>query len=223
MCPHCRTVLSPRDLVPLVSFCVLRGRCRSCHRRISWQYPLVELGTALLFGMALIVSASRGGAPESLDAWGFLLRDWFAIAVLLVVFLHDLRFGLVFDRVVLPAIAVVLLANALMGVPWESYVLGVIVGAGFFLLQYLISRGKWVGAGDIRLGAFMGALLGFPHVLIALLLAYVSGALTGLVLVKAGKKRLGSQIPFGAFLAPATVITLFWGPQILAWYLEKLV
>jgi prepilin signal peptidase PulO-like enzyme (type II secretory pathway) len=223
MCPHCRTILSPRDLVPIASFCILRGRCRSCRRKISWQYPLVELGTALLFATALLARTGESGIPQSLSDWGFLARDWFAIAVLLVVFLHDLRFGLVFDRVVLPGTAIVLFANGALSVSWQSLALGVAVGAGVFLLQYLASRGRWIGAGDIRLGAFMGALLGFPGVLVALFFAYTVGALVGLILVKAGKKTLGSKIPFGTFLAPATVFALFCGDAIISWYMQMLV
>lgn len=221
-CPHCQTIISPRDLVPLVSFCVLRGRCRSCRRPISWQYPLVELATALLFAAALLAQTGQSAVPVLYIDWGFVLRDWFSITVLLTVFLHDLRFGLVFDRVVLPGTVIVLLANAALGVPWTSFALGLLAGAGFFLFQYLLSRGHWIGAGDIRLGAFMGVLLGFPQVLIALFLAYVSGAVVGLILVKVGKKTLGSKIPFGTFLAPATVVVLFWGDVFANWYVRQL-
>ena len=97
------------------------------------------------------------------------------------------------------------------------------IAGGFFLLQFVISKGKWIGGGDIRLGLFMGASLGFPEILIALFLAYILGSFIGIFLIIIGKKKMSSKLPFGTFLAPATLITLFCGDKILEWYLSHLV
>ena len=97
-----------------------------------------------------------------------------------------------------------------------------IIGGSFFLIQFLISRGKWIGGGDIRLGLLMGLALGWPMVLVAILLAYLIGSLVGIGLILYKKKQWSSQIPLGIFLSTATVIALFWGQGILNWYLNLL-
>ena len=93
-----------------------------------------------------------------------------------------------------------------------------IIGGSFFLLQFLISGGKWIGGGDIRLGLLIGLALGWPGVLVAIFLAYLIGSVVGLALIISGRKQWSSQIPLGVFLSAATVITMFWGEKILAWY-----
>ena len=91
--------------------------------------------------------------------------------------------------------------------------------ADFFLLIVLISRGKWMGGGDIKLGLLMGLLLGFPLIILALFVAFISGSLVGLSLIAIKRKTMKSQIPFAPFLILGTFVSLFWGAQILQWYL----
>jgi prepilin signal peptidase PulO-like enzyme (type II secretory pathway) len=100
--------------------------------------------------------------------------------------------------------------------------IGILVGGGFFLLQYAVSKGTWVGGGDIRLGMFMGVILGWPLILVALLLAYVGGTLFVLPFLIAGKKQLAGKIPFGAYLSVATVVMMFWGERLVDWYIGLL-
>jgi prepilin signal peptidase PulO-like enzyme (type II secretory pathway) len=97
-----------------------------------------------------------------------------------------------------------------------------IIGGSFFLIQYLISQGKWIGGGDIRLGLLMGLALGWPNILVAIILAYFLGSLVAIYLILAKKKQWGSQLPLGVFLAPATIIVLFWGEKIINWYINLL-
>jgi len=113
---------------------------------------------------------------------------------------------------------VVLILNLALGFSLWNLLVSGIIGSGFFLLQFLISGGKWIGGGDIRLGLLMGLALGWPGVIAAIIISYFLGSLVGLGLIAAGKKRWGSEIPLGVFLAAGTIIDLFWQERILDWY-----
>ena len=220
-CPHCRHELASLDLVPIISYALLGGRCRYCRKGISPVYPLVEAATGLYFlaaaGTVLPAAASR---PEAL-AW--LLLYWYVGAVLVIVFVYDLRYMLIPHRVVLSAAALAFIANLALGVGFWSLVFGCALVAGFFYLQLVLSKGKWIGGGDVYLGLLMGAALGWPSAVTALFLAYVSGAVFGSVLMLAKNKSWRSQLPFGTFLTVATAVALLWGDRILAWYLGLIV
>ena len=208
MCPHCRQTLSAKDLVPLLSFAYLRGRCRHCQAKISWQYPLVELVTALLFVLAYALQ------PQLLT----LTRNLFLLCVLIVIFVYDLRWQLILDRVTIPAIAIIFVLNLFLGNSIWSLLLAAAVGFGFFGLQYLASSGRWIGGGDLRLGVLMGVALGWPNILVGLLLAYIIGAAVALALLLTGNVNRKTPIAFGTFLAVGSVIALFWGEQLINWY-----
>lgn len=209
ICPECKHVLVAKDLVPLLSFVWQQGRCRYCHERISWQYPLVELSMAVAFA-ALVATFGL--------SW---VGAWYAVVacLLLLIFVLDFRYSIIPDSVSLPLLVLGALSIWTTGLPWTDMLIGVGVGGGFFLLQWLVSRGKWIGDGDIRLGAAMGAMLGWKLLLVALFLAYVAGAMIGLILLVRGKKTMESKIPFGTFLAAATLVCLFWGNWLVGWYL----
>lgn len=230
-CPNCRSVIAWQDLIPLISYLLLKGRCRACSKRISVQYPLVELACAILFGLSALDVV--GGATYL--SWlhiATLARNDISIVILLFLFIYDLRYGLLPDQVTLPALGGFAIVNSLIFFPAEcSYTLScmiqkgigttvfaLLIGGGFFLLQYLVSRGRWVGGGDIRLGALIGAMVGFPHILVALFLAYMAGSLVALPLLLLGRVRFGMGIPFGPFLCTGAFLTLFWGHElILIW------
>jgi len=209
-CPKCQTKIKFRDNIPLISFIILRGRCRSCREKISWQYPLVELATGLIFVLL------HWHSGLTLD---FLRFAIFAV-FLLVIFVYDLKYYLILDRVAVPAMIIAFILNWLAGFGPVNLILAGLAGSGFFALQYFVSSGRWVGGGDIRLGAVMGLMLGWPMLLVALFLAYLSGALIGVSLIVLGKKKMSSELPFGAFLAPATLVTLLFGLPLLSWYLN---
>ena len=208
-CMSCQTKLSPRDLVPVLSFCALRGKCRSCKVPISIQYPLVELSAGLLFLLAFL---QNGIGPE-------LVRDLVFVSTLIVIFVFDLRYMEIPDRFTVPAMVFALLANLYLGFAWSSLVLGAIAAGGFFLMQYVLSKGKWIGGGDIRLGVLMGLMLGLPSTVAALFVAYVVGAVYAGWLLATKRASAESQVPFGTFLAVATVVVMLVGDQIVGWYL----
>lgn len=219
-CPECHAVLRPSELVPLFSFLALRGKCRSCSKPISWQYPLVEFSTMLLF---LASFWAHGGDAGALGGGALLLlRDWVFIAALMIVFVIDLRDMVVFDSVTLPMVVVAFLFNFAAGHDPRNLFLAALAGAGFFLFQYVISNGRWIGGGDIRIGGMMGMMLGFPGVVLALFMSYVIGAVAALGLLAAGKARWSGQMAFGTFLSVGTVLVLFFGQPIMAWYASLL-
>lgn len=207
-CPQCQAAIAWYDLIPVISFLLVRAQCRQCHHPISWQYPLVELGTAI----ALLALYAR-----------FSLNPEFFVATittlfLIPIFLTDWRYYLIPDSLSLTGLAVVAGLQLWFGVSLKSLMLGVLVGAGFFAWQYILSRGRWIGAGDIRLGALMGAALGVSRTLIALFLAYIGGAVIALVLIARGQKQAGSRLPFGTFLTVATFVALLFGTEMAAAY-----
>ncbi len=181
VCPVCRKQLGWIQNIPLISFVNQRGRCTSCHTNISRQYPIVEFAMGILFvGAASINDIAIVGT----------IRDAFIIFFLLFVFVYDIRYQEIWDRMTLwPALAL-LVATAVFGWhSWQSMAIGVLVGGGFFLLQYAVSKGTWIGGGDIRLSIFMGVILGWPLIFVALFLSYVGGALFVLPFLIAGKKQ----------------------------------
>ncbi len=209
-CTSCQVELGALDLVPVVSFIVLRRKCRQCREPIAWQYPLVEVATALLFVLAAVTAES----PE--------LALFYAacMGVLVFLFIYDLKHMLVLDVVTLPAIGLVLAAQFFLGAQMTGIVIGALIGGSFFAVQYLVSRGRWVGGGDIRLGLLAGAMLGWQQVLVALLLAYVGGSVIALGLLAAKRVTMKSQVPFGAFLVPAVMVALIFGEWFVDWYLS---
>lgn len=217
ICPQCAHQLAWYDNIPIVSFLLLRGKCRYCHKSISWQYPLVELLTGFLFTWAFFVAEKT---EEFLLVSGVLIRDWVIISLLIVIFVFDLRYQEIWDRTTLIPSALLFLCALIFD--WrsaEDMLIGAIIVAGFFLLQFMLSKGKWIGGGDVRLGVLMGVILGWKLSLVALFLAYVGGALWSIGLMLAGKLKLASHTAFGTYLTIATFVTMYWGEDLLGWYL----
>ena len=140
----------------------------------------------------------------------------------MVLWVFDATSYLVPDRVSLPAIAIIFVLNFLSGVKMSSLLLGAVLGGLWFLLQFAISRGRWVGGGDVRLGILIGVLLGYPLVFIGLALAYLGGSLIAAVLLLLGRKRFGSRLPFATMLLPAALAAWLWGSNIWQWYFTAL-
>ncbi len=223
-CQSCEIAISWYDLVPVLSFILLRRRCRSCKNVLSWQYPLVELVTGLIFAGLYLVhfNALTGVTPDPDTLAGVIpfMRDAIFTIFLIVLFVYDLRFHLLLDRFTIPAMIVAILLNLFVGVPVWSMLLGAVILGGFFLGQYLLSKGQWIGDGDIRMGVVMGLMLGLRDGLVALFLAYIIGAAIGILLLLTKKAKFKTQIPFGTFLAAATLVALLFGEQIVGWYLS---
>jgi prepilin signal peptidase PulO-like enzyme (type II secretory pathway) len=227
-CPQCKHLLNWQDLIPVFSFLILKGKCRYCKKPISLQYPLVELATGGLF---LLIFNFQQFGPE-LTTEGFLVFNflnliyyWIIFCFLIVIFVFDLRHYIIPDKVIYPAIIIALIFNSqfLISKQFSIFnysILSAFGAAVFFLAIVLISRGKWMGIGDIKLTFFMGLFLGFPNILVAIFLSFILGAIIGIELIISGKKTLKSEIPFGPFLVTGTIIGFFWGQEIINWYLN---
>ncbi len=216
-CPQCGTVLGWVELIPLVSFLVQRGRCRSCSARISWRYPLVEVVLAAVFGL---ITAVYGPHLQTL----FLLC---LAAILFTIALIDLETQLIPDQLTMLGAVVAGLGVWLLGqgsvvstsAHWFAYGLsGALVGAGILGAIVLGTRGRGMGIGDIKLAAVLGLSLGGPLTLLALFTGFVSGALVGLGLLARGRASMKTAVPFGPFLVFGWLVAVLWGAQILAWY-----
>ena len=221
-CPHCQHILSWQDLIPVFSFLILKGKCRYCSQKISWQYPLVELSTALLFVLIFNLQSISTLSQSITTLYLFIISSF-----LIVIFVYDLKHYIIPDKVIYSAIGIVFLYQLFRIWNFGNWDLFRISNLGFgilpslFLLAIiLLSGGKWMGLGDFKLAFFMGLFLGFPNILVALFLAFFIGAIIGLGLIALGKKTLKSEIPFGPFLVTGTFIALFWGRVIIDWYLS---
>lgn len=220
-CPHCKYQLSALDLVPLFSFLFLGGKCRYCGKPISWQYPAVEAFTGLVFALAWIKFEEFGND---------LFFTWVLTAFFVVIAVYDLKHFLILDKVVFPGLVIALIYALVSdftgdcGAAWSCATISGLLGAGavagFFYLQYLLSRGRWIGFGDVKFGLMLGFVSGFPLCILLLFVSYLSGAAIGVFLIATGRKQASSKMPFGTFLGLGAIITLLYGTPILNWYLK---
>lgn len=217
MCPHCRRQLAWYENIPVLSYLVLRGKCRTCKNPIPKHFIFVELGTALVF---VLVAWHSLGSPELVPAVFF--RNIIFSILLIVIFVYDWLYQEILPSVVWLGALVGLGFNIYLGYSLLPMLIGLLVAGGFFWLQYAISKGRWLGGGDVRMGFMMGIWLGWPAILLALFLSYVSGAIIGLLLIATGKKQLSSSVPFGTYLATATFVSLLWGKEVISWYMNFL-
>jgi prepilin signal peptidase PulO-like enzyme (type II secretory pathway) len=209
-CPNCRHDLSWLDLFPVFSWIFLGGKCRYCHKKISIQYPLVEIFTAFLFLVIFL------NTPVSNAVYFCLI-----LCFLIIIFIFDLKHYIIPDMILFPAILISLTYDLFDFSHILNYLLAAAVACGFFLIIFLISKGKWMGFGDVKLAILMGLLLGLPNVLAALFLAFFFGAIIGVILIATQKKGFRSEIPFGPFLIAGTFFAMLFGNQIVQWYLNQ--
>ncbi len=220
-CPGCATQIAPRDNVPVLSWLLLRGRCRMCQTPISVRYPAVEALTGLLFAlMAIRLGASWSLLPELAFVAG-------SIALASV----DLERYLLPRAILYPTLALVaagsLVAAAATG-RWERLGVAALCSAGAFALFFLIQsvRPRWMGFGDVRFAALIGLALGWMgpwYLLVGLMAANLAGAVIGLALMAAGRASRGTALPYGVFLAAGSLFALLVGSSIVSWYSQHLV
>ncbi len=211
-CAHCHHRLSAKDLIPIFSYLNLRGRCHYCQAPIPRRILFVEIGTAVLFGLLYL---SYGLTPE-------LLVILFYASLFLVIAVIDLEHGIIPNKLTYSGAVISLIITTLNPTAgFKSALIGGMVGLVSFMMIVILSRGG-MGLGDVKLATLIGLATGFPRVLIALLLAVVSGGLIAIALLLARRKRLKEAIPFGPFLSLGAFATLWWGSQLLNWYLPLL-
>lgn len=226
MCVHCGHQLGVTDLLPIVSWLGLRGKCRYCRKKIPWQYPLVELATPLLF------VGSYFFWPERIAEWeiaAFVL--WLAALVgFVALVVYDLRWMLLPNKIVFPlygVAALFVLARILQEKSLEPLlgaVIGILIGGGLFYLLFQLSGGKWIGGGDVKLGFLLGALVGGPlQAMLMLFLASVLGSVLGTSLIASKKATRKTRIPFGPFLITGAIVVMLFGAQLSGWYIDHVI
>lgn len=224
-CTDCETTLRPLDLIPIVSYLSLRGKCRYCNKEISYLYPLLEFISGGLFAVLFLKFPFVNSALQfSGPILGMYLLYAFYLFVLLFTFFYDLHYLQVSDEILVPAILIGLIAT--IATPLTPHIWNALIGgalaASFFGLQFLISKGTWIGLGDLRIGALMGVILGWKLTIVALFLSYLIGSFVSIFIIARKKKFMGVKIPFAPLLVTGTLITMFFGDTILQWYLRGL-
>jgi len=213
-CPHCKKPIRFYDNLPLISYFLLRGKCRYCKKTISLQYPLIEGITAL---SSLFLFMKFGPSLSYLFYFAF-------VAALTVMTVIDLYHQIIPDVISLPGIGVGLLASLLIPqLTFLNSLIGILLGGGSLFLvatlyQWLFKR-EGMGGGDVKLLAMIGAFLGWKAVLLTILLSSLIGSITGILIMIVKGKDFKYAIPFGPFLSLAAVISLFYGENIIRWYL----
>jgi leader peptidase (prepilin peptidase)/N-methyltransferase len=260
-CVSCKHTLHWYDLFPILTYLFLRGRCRYCKAKIPSELFITELVMGVLVGMLFLISfppLTTLVTYDPLQLIQFLDIPFkvYALTIMMILFITDLKTGLLPNRITYPAIItsfilLIVIAAIKSGVfyyqlsstPFGAYLLppytdyfytqiarlwwpvawAILSGLGTalaFALLIIATRGRGMGWGDVKYVLFLGFVLGFPLILVALFLSFLTGALFSIGLILLGKKSFGQTIPFGPFLSLGSAIAIIWGQQLLTWYLQ---
>lgn len=210
-CRHCQKTIPWFDLIPVLSFLILGGRCRNCRQKLSLQYPLVEIACGGLFVLFYYYFG--------LSAFSILLMAVAAMSIVIFTFdIKSLEIPEVFAWLLL--IFAIVAAFLAPNFSLANFLLGGLAGGGILGILVGISDERWMGAGDIKIGLAFGFLLGLYGSLLFLMLAFVIGAVVGVILITCKNKKMSSQLAFSPFLIIAGIIAIIWGERIVNWYLK---
>lgn len=221
ICVNCKHKLSTLDLIPVFSWMFLRGKCRYCRKSISIQYPIIEILTAVLFVFSYhLWSYGLNGLNLVLFVfWLIILTNFIALA------LYDFKWFILPSKLIYWTFwfEILYLITSLIIEKDIQLAIGSIIGfiilGGFFYVIFQVSKGSWIGGGDIRLGALLGFLVGGPLASILLLFgASLLGTVYALPFIAKGKLKGSSKVPFGPFLIISAFIVFFFGAKIISWY-----
>ncbi|MBA4348695.1 MAG: prepilin peptidase [Thermodesulfovibrio sp.] len=223
-CPSCGTLIKPQDNIPLISYLILKGRCKKCGGKISMRYPLVELLNGILY-WSVFKYFGMG--------WHLLFLFAFVSAMIVIIFI-DSEFQLIPDLITIPGFVIGILGASFIipdpfvhssfypftGISIVGFLnsaAGMLLGGGLFYLIAVVSKGG-MGGGDIKMMAMVGAFMGWKAVLLTTFIGSLTGSLVGIFLMVFKGKDRKTKIPFGPFLSLGAIITLFFGGSILRWY-----
>lgn len=210
-CPKCDHKLDAKDLIPVLSYLFQMGKCRYCKKHISLHYPLLEILTGALFAAVFF----EFGA--TLTSALYILIGTFMIGI----FFEDLLYKEISNGFMIPLVILALVLNLLMGiVDIQNMLIAVTVAILIFGGQIFLSKGKWLGGGDLKFGIFMGILLGWKLLLVAIFASYMLGAVISFVLLISGKATRRTEVAFGPMLIIGTLTAIFYGNDIINWYLN---
>ncbi len=223
-CDFCGYQLKWFDNIPIVSFLILKAKCRKCRKKLSWQYPAVELFTGIVFA----ISAWQLGVSQFFESPLFLVSSLLLMItafLFVLVIVWDLKYMIIPNELVIAGIVVTILIFGIRffidpceifdwNCFWVSGILGAVVMTGFFWILYAVSKGKWIGGGDVKLAVWLGLLIGLKMVYPALMIAYIVGVIVAIFLIIRGKKGMKSQLPFGPFLILGAYVVVFFQDQL---------
>jgi leader peptidase (prepilin peptidase) / N-methyltransferase len=223
-CEACHHKLGVGDLIPVASWLMLRGKCRYCAKPIGWLPFASEVALATVFTLSYLYW------PLGFETWqgSTLFIMWLGYAIALAILLiYDARWMLLPDKIVFPLIGIAFIDAALRtslvpGAGFTEYILhvgyGMLALAGIYGAIYAVSKGRWVGFGDVKLSVFIGVVLGWQPAFLVFLLANIIGALILVPVLISGKLKPNSRVPFGPFLIAAFIVAGLWGEHIIHWY-----
>ena len=215
-CDFCKKNLTVLDLIPVYSFLSLKGRCRYCHKKLSYFYPLVEILTGCLFVIAWITTPIVIPTAVNLLAARIITIGLFS--VLLTIFMADVKYHLIPDSLQFVFLVLALCYHLVQAASWlmlGSFIVSGILVMLPILILYLITRGRGMGFGDVKLAFVIGFLLGTIPGWIALYIGFIAGSVVGVALLITKKKKLKSQIAFGPFLIIGIVLSVFYQTEII--------
>jgi leader peptidase (prepilin peptidase)/N-methyltransferase len=223
-CPSCNNPIKPRDNIPILSYLLLKGKCRICHTGIPFRYPLVELINALLYVMVLM----RFGPHFS---W-FLIVYFVLVSSLVVITFIDLDFQIIPNSITLPGIPLALILGSMLlpdpfartePMGFKASAVGVLFGGGLFygigILGSLVFKKEAMGGGDIKMMSMLGGVLGWKGIILTTFISSLVGSLVGISLIISKGGKVSTKIPFGPYLALGALFSLFLGQEILIWFL----
>ena len=212
-CDKCKKTLRWYDLIPLLSYLYLKGKCRYCRAQISFSYPLVELITGVMFVLTFFYLKDLRFTIYDLRFFLNYFYYAFILSSFIVIFFTDLKYGIIPDKILYPAVAAAAIFNFQFSI--FNFIFSALGAFIFFLALFLITKGKGMGFGDVKLSFLLGLVLGFPKIIVGLYLAFLTGAIIGSILIIWGEKKLkGGTIPFGPFLIIGAVLSIFFGEKI---------
>lgn len=209
-CPNCQKQLTWSELIPILSYLFQAGKCRGCRKTIGKLYPTIELLTGLFF---------------ALSYWRFgltleLVLALVVVSLAIIIIVTDYTYSLIPNKILLFFLPIIVIARIVLPLdPWWSPIVGSLTGFGLLFLIIIVSRGG-MGAGDMKYFAVLGIVFGFPNILLVFFLSTLYGAVINLVLLAFKKVTRKSKVPFGPYISIAALTVLFFGEQIISWYLS---
>ncbi len=215
-CENCKKVLKAIDLIPIVSYLVLKGKCRHCKKSIPFRLFVVEFSTGLFSSLIFLLYLQGVFSLPAAILIFLIIYAFFGI------FVADIVYGIIPDLLVIISLFGSFLYVLFQNLPLHNHLFSALGTLAFFFFLFIVTRGKGMGLGDVKLSFVLGLLLGFPLVVVSLYIAFLTGAVISIILVICKKLRFfGSTIPFGPFLVASSVIALFYGREILTVFISN--
>jgi leader peptidase (prepilin peptidase)/N-methyltransferase len=226
-CPKCKEKLRTTDLIPIISYLFLKGKCRYCKKPIGTHYPALELFSGLTF-VTILINFNFINETNGISTVNFQTLLTFGIysiyeAFFIAIFFYDLLNSEIPDIFLFPIIGITLIGSLILGTP-NILSMGIALGISLIIFggQYLLSRGTWIGEGDVYFAIAMAFAFGWQLLLVAIFLTYIFGGITAVILLAAKKVSKKTHIPFAPFMVLGSLLTIFFGSDILNWYLKSI-